>query len=51
METCEYSEFMEKLLCDSIVLRIRDIVLSKHLQLDPDLTLDKVKRKVRQKKL
>ena len=30
-------------------MRIRDTALSERLQLDPDLTLDKVKREVRQK--
>lgn len=49
VETCDYGEFKEQLLRDRIVVGIRDTALSERLQLDPDLTLDKVKREVRQK--
>ena len=37
------------MLRDCIVVGIRDCSLSEHLQMDANLTLDKVKRSVRQK--
>ena len=40
---------MEQLLRNRIVVGIRDVALSERLQLDADLTLDKVKREMRQK--
>ena len=49
--TCDYGDFTEEPLRDHIVVGIRDTALSERLQLDPDLTLDKVKREVRQRKL
>ena len=39
----------DELLRDRIVVGIRDKKLSDHLQVDPDLTLEKAKRLVRQR--
>ena len=49
VETCEYGEFEEEMLRDRIVVGMRDVALSEHMQLDSKLTLDKVKRELRQK--
>ena len=48
-ETCEYGEFQQQMLRDRLVVRMRDTALSERLQMNPDLTLDKVKRELRQK--
>ena len=39
----------EELIRDKLVVGIKDTVLTKCLQLDPDLTLEKAKKEVRQK--
>ena len=49
VETCNYGDFKDEMLRDRIVVGIRDARLSERLQLDADLTLDKVKKQVRQK--
>ena len=49
VETCDYGEFKEEMLRDRIVVGMRDIGLSERLQMDAKLTLDKVKRELRQK--
>ena len=50
VETCEYSPGMvDEMLRDRLVVGMKDKALSVQLQLDPELTLDKVKRKMRQK--
>ena len=49
VETCEYGEFQQQMLCDRLVVCMRDTALSERLQMNPDLTLDKVKRELRQK--
>ena len=46
VEHCEYGAMKDELLRDRIVVSIRD---KKHLQVDPDLTLEKAKRLVRQR--
>ena len=47
VETCEYGNLTEEMLRDRIVVGIRDEAISKRLQLDPELTLDKAKKAVR----
>ena len=49
IETCNYDALAEEMLRDRIVVGIKDQALSESLQTDRDLTLDKVKRRVRQK--
>ena len=49
VEACEYGRLRDEMLCYQLVIGIRDVALSKHLQMDPDLTLEKVKKAVRQK--
>ena len=48
VETCEYGDLTDDTLRDRIVISIRNAVLSKRLQLDAELTLEKAKRLVRQ---
>ena len=45
---CEYGTLQEELIRDHIVIGIRDKALSRHLQLDAALTLEKAMRLVRQ---
>ena len=47
-ENCDYGALTAEMIRDRIVVGIRDETLSKRLQLDPDLTLEKAKRIVRQ---
>ena len=49
VETCEYGTLKEEMLRDRIVVGMRDAALSERLQMDASLTLDKVKRELRQK--
>ena len=44
---CEFGELKEQLICNRIVVGIRDISLSEKLHMDADLTLEKAKRLVR----
>ena len=48
-EHCEYGELRNEMICDRIVVGIRDSALSERLQLDPELTLEKAKKLVRQR--
>ena len=48
-ETCNFRNLKEDLICDRLVVGIRDQALSQQLQMDPDLTLDKAKKRIRQK--
>ena len=50
-ETCNFRDgaLADKLLCDRIIVGIRDTKLAETLMLDPDMSLDKVMRAVRQK--
>ena len=45
---CEYGQLRDELIRDRIVIRILDKALSKRLQIDPELTLEKAARMVRQ---
>ena len=49
METCEYGILRDKMLSDRLVVRIQDVTLSECLQMDPNLTLERVKKAVQQK--
>ena len=49
IETCEYGALKEDILRDRIVVGIRDKSMSEKLQLQNDLTLEKVKTATRQK--
>ena len=49
VENCEYRELKDQMICDHIVFGIRDQSHSAHLQMDPELTLEKVKMLVRQR--
>ena len=49
VETSEYGTLMEEMLHDSIIVGIRDKVLSEKLQMDLSLTLEKAKMQARQK--
>ena len=48
-ENCNYGELKSEMICDRLVVGIRDDNLSQQLQMDPELTLDKVKTRIRQK--
>ena len=43
VETCEYGDLTDDMLHDRIVIGIRNAAVSKCLQLDPDLSLEKAK--------
>ncbi len=47
VETCKFGALRDEMLRDRIVVGIRDTALSERLQLDPDLTVEKVKKAVR----
>ena len=47
-ETCKYENFIEEMIRDRLVVGIADNALSGRLQLDPNLTLEKAKKTVRQ---
>ena len=49
VESCDYGPLRDEMLRDRIVVGIRDAAMSEKLQLDPELTLEKTKRLVRQK--
>ena len=49
VDTCEYGTLKKEMLRDRIVVGIRDAHMSEKLQLDPDLTLETAKKKVRQR--
>ena len=48
-DSCDFGEMKEDLIRDRLVVGIRDQALSKRLQMEPDLTLDKAKRLIRQR--
>ena len=48
-EHCEYGNLREEMIRDCIVVGIRDSTLFERLQLDPELTIDKAKKLVRQR--
>jgi len=47
VETCEYGTLINEMLRDRIVVGIRDLALSEHLQMDVDLALEKAKKAAR----
>ena len=50
VETCEYkAETVEEMLRDRLVVGMRDTALAERLQMDPELTLEKAKKAMRQK--
>ena len=48
-ENCGYGALKEEMIRDRLVVGIRDAVLSQQLQLDSELTLEKTKKKIRQR--
>ena len=50
-ESCEYGELKEEMIQDRIIVGIKDQGLSKCLQLDPTLTLEKAKTMTRQREI
>ena len=48
-ENCNYGRMKDEMIRDRLVIGIRDDALSRQLQLDPDLTLETAKQKVRQR--
>jgi hypothetical protein len=50
-DACEFGALRDQLVCDRIVVGIRDVKLLERLQLDPDLTLEKAVTVVRQSEL
>ena len=49
-ENCNYGELKSEMIRDRLVVGIREDNLSQQLQMDPELTLDKAKMRIRQKK-
>ena len=49
IETCDYGDLTDEMLRDRLVVGIRDTALSERLQMDPDLTLDKAMKSIRQR--
>ena len=48
-ENCDYGALKEEMIRDRLVVGIRDASLSQQLQLDSELTLEKTKKKIRQR--
>ena len=48
-QSCDYGEFTSEMIRDRLVVRILDTALSQQLQLDPGLTLEKAKKRIRQR--
>jgi hypothetical protein len=49
VSSCDYGDLATEMIRDRLVVGIRDTALSQRLQVDPDLTLEKAKRQIRQK--
>jgi len=47
-DNCDYGALRDEMICDRLVVGIRDMALSQQLQLEAELTLEKAKTKVRQ---
>ena len=47
-ETCNYGEPTDKMICDRIIVGIRNNLVAERLQLDPELTLEKTIQVTRQ---
>ena len=50
VENCNYAGLKEEMIRDRLVVGIRDIALAEKLQLDAELTLEKAKKAIRQRK-
>ena len=50
-ESCEYGEKTPEMIRDRLVVGIRDDTMSRKLQLEPDLTLETAKKKIRQEEV
>ena len=50
-DNCEFGEMKDQLICNRLVVGIRDSALSKYLQLESVLTLDKAKKRIRQREV
>ena len=48
VETCEYGDWRDEMLRDRLVVGIREAATSQKLQMDPELTLEKAMKTVRQ---
>ena len=48
-DNCDYGLMTAEMIRDKLVVGIRDEPLSERLQLDPDLTLEKAKKMIRQR--
>ena len=48
-ESCNYGDLKDEMIRDRLVVGIRDAALSQQLQLDPELTIEKAKKKIRQR--
>ena len=49
VEHCNYRDLKSEMIRDRLVVGIQDLALSEHLQLDPELTLEKAKTLLRQR--
>ena len=49
VDSCEYGNLKQEMIQDHLVVSIRDVALSKCLQMESDLTLEKVKKLIRQR--
>ena len=48
-ESCEFKDTNEEIICDRLVVGIRDSSLSECMQMEPDLTLERAKKMVHQR--
>ena len=48
-ENCDYGELKSEMIRDRLVVGIKDSALSENLQIDADLTLEKAKKRIRQR--
>ena len=48
IEHCQYGNLCDKMICDRIIVGLRDLSLSEKLQLEPELTLEKAVTSARQ---
>lgn len=48
-DSCEYGYIKEEMICDCLIVGIRDESLSERLQMESDLTLEKAKKIIRQR--
>ena len=47
VETCNYGDLKNEMLCDRFVVGLRDSAMSEKLQIGPGLTLETAKNRVR----